>query len=95
MLRKVKKVKDMKEFKKAILRGFVFYKTKSQKKARKDFDLGEVDINAINCLDLGAIKEILKSKFEYFKRNKVDYELVEMYLRVWTSGYDKKDYKLN
>ena len=85
----------MKEFKKASLIGHVWYKTKAQKKARKDFDLGEVELNAVNCLDLQSIKEILTAKFENFKRNKVDYELVEMYVRVWTSGYDYKDYTLN
>lgn len=85
----------MTQLKKAVLIGYVVYKTKSQKKVERDFDLGEVEFSALGCLDLEEIKKTLKSKFEYFKRNKVDYELVEMYLRVWTSGNDKKDYRLN
>lgn len=85
----------MKEFKKAILVGYVVYKTKSQKKVKRDFDLGEVDFNALGCLDLEAIAEILTNKFEIFKRNKIDYELIEMYLRVWTDGYTHRDYTLN
>ena len=85
----------MKEFKKASLIGHVWYKTKAQKKARKDFDLGEVELNAVNCLDLEAIAEILINKFEIFKRNKIDYELIGMYLRVWIDGYTHRDYTLN
>lgn len=84
----------MKEFKKAVLIGYVIYKTKAQRKVERDFDLGEVEFNALSCLDLEAISNILKNKFEYFKRNKVDYELVEMYVKVWTSGNDYKQYTL-
>jgi hypothetical protein len=85
----------MKQWNKAVLVGYVIYKTKSQRKVERDFDLGSVELMAVNCLDLEAIKEMLKTKFEDFKKNKVDYELVEMFVRVWTSGYDYKDYKLN
>lgn len=78
--------------------GYVRYKDHNNRILLKSFTLGYMEAFIANCaLDLDSILNIIKKRYERFlskKENKNQYELIEIYLRIYKSPDKYKDYTL-
>ena len=83
---------------KVTLIGYVRYKDNNNRILLKNFTLGYMEAFIASCaLDLDIILDILKKRYERFlsrKENKNQYELIEIYLRIYKSPDKYKDYTL-
>ena len=78
--------------------GYIRYKDPNNRILLKSFTLGYMEANIASCaLDLDSILNIIKKRYERFlskKENKNQYELIEIYLRIYKSPDKYKDYTL-
>ena len=78
--------------------GYVRYKDPNNRILLKSFTLGYMEaFIASSALDLDSILNVIKKRYERFlskKENKNQYELIEIYLRIYKSPDKYKDYTL-
>ena len=78
--------------------GYIRYKDTNNRILLKSFTLGYMEAFIASCaLDLNSILNIIKKRYERFlarKENKNQYELIEIYLRIYKSPDKYKDYTL-
>ena len=78
--------------------GYIRYKDPNNRILLKSFTLGYMEEFIASCaLDLDSILNIIKKRYERFlskKENKNQYELIEIYLRIYKSPDKYKDYTL-
>ena len=83
---------------KVALIGYIRYKDPNNRILLKTFTLGYMEAFIASCaLDLDIILDIIKKRYERFlsrKENKNQYELIEIYLRIYKSPDKYKDYTL-
>ena len=82
----------------AALIGYVRYKDPNNRILLKSLTLSYMEAFVASCaLDLDIILNIIKKRYERFlskKENKNQYELIEIYLRIYKSPDKYKDYTL-
>lgn len=83
---------------KVALIGYVRYKGPNNRILLKSFTLGYMEAFIASCaLDLNIVLDTIKKRYERFlsrKENKNQYELIEIYLRIYKSPDKYKDYTL-